>query len=266
MFPLFFILGLVVALSYLKINPFKPNQPTKNTFPETSATPFPTSYKIPILIYHYVEKVQDPKDTIRQKMDIQPVVFEKQLMTLKENGYETLFMKEVAEVLEGKKPSPEKPVALTFDDGYKDFYTDVLPLLKKYNMRATVYLIYSFLDKPNYLSKNDVQEILSSNLVEIGSHTMTHQNLTKTKEAQKEIEVSKKEIESLTSTPVVSFAYPFGAHDKKSEDFVKGAGYTNSVTVQEELVTAQSNPFILPRIRPGSRSGEDLLKFLSTHK
>lgn len=159
MMPIFFILGLLVTLSYLKVNPFKPYHLTTQTpFPSPSASALPTAYKIPVLLYHYDEKDK-----------VEPEIFEKQLMTFKENSFETLFMKEVSEIINGSKPSPNKPIALTFDHGYKDFYTGVFPLLKKYNTRATVYISNSLIDKPNYMSKNDAQEVTKSNLIEIGS-------------------------------------------------------------------------------------------------
>lgn len=263
--PLFFIIALLIFLAYMKVNPFKPNSTTANPSPSPTASqsPAPESYKIPILLYHYVEVVKDPKDTIRQKLDITPQVFEKQIMTLKENGYETLFMKEVSEIINNTKTSPNKPIAITFDDGYKDFYTDVFPLLKKYNIRATVYIIYSFLDKPNYMTKDEVKEILASNLVEIGSHTMTHPNLTKAKNAQAEVVDSKSSLEELTGSPVISFAYPYGSNDSKVIELVKSTGYKTSVTVKEGIATPDSNPLTLPRLRPGNRSGNDLLSFVS---
>ena len=152
---------------------------------KSTAIPSPTlvliddnhEYKIPILVYHYVEYVKDTKDTIRQSLNISPLIFEDQIKTLINNGYEIILVKDAADILDGKKEFREKMVAITFDDGYKDFYTDVFPILKKYHVKATVYIISGFIGLPNFMDEGQLREISQSTLVELGSHTVNHVNL-----------------------------------------------------------------------------------------
>lgn len=260
--------AVIIFLSYQKINPFKPTRPVPS--PSVSPTPISpsTSLRLPILLYHYVEVVKDLKDTTRQKLDIAPNVFDSQLSTLSENGYETVFVSDIGNYFDGKKNLPSKPIALTFDDGYKDFYTDVFPILKKHNAKATAYIIYNFLDKANYMTKGEVKEIAFSGLVEIASHTLSHTSLTgaKTEIIQKELVDSKNFLEELSGHKVFSFAYPYGHFNSQVETLVKDIGYLEAVTVVSGVNQLPKERFALKRLRPGSRSGKDLIQFLSTHQ
>lgn len=128
-------------------------------------------------MYHYVEYVKDVKDTIRKSMDINPYTFEQELKSLKSNGWRTYFVRDIPNILSGEIKIGSRSAVLTFDDGHEDFYTDVFPLLKKYQMKATIYVIYDFIGGKDFLTKEQLQEIAKSNLVEIGSHTLDHLSL-----------------------------------------------------------------------------------------
>lgn len=219
---------------------------------------------VPILVYHYVEYVRDPKDTIRKSLDIIPVTFEKQIQTLKGGGYNFITTAELGQYLDGKRQLPQRPIVLTFDDGYSDFYTDVFPVLKKYNVVATEYIISNNLDKPNYMTTDEVKEIAESGLVEIGAHTVHHRNLKSMPldEVKVEIEKSKEDLENTFGIKVVSFAYPYGGFNEKVAEFVRKAGFTNAVTTKGGYMVDQENRFTLFRIHPGAATGEGLLKEL----
>ncbi len=174
--------------------------------------PKDVAIKIPILMYHYVEYVTDERDTIRQSLNIEPHVFEQQLVTLKNAGYTFIWTSELEEIIKNKKLQDKKYVIITFDDGYKDFYTDAYPILKKHNVKAVNYVSYYFLDTPNYMDTTDIEEIVKSNLVEFGSHTLTHVDITtlSKKDALDNLIKSKKYLESKFGIEVKSFAYPYG--------------------------------------------------------
>jgi len=225
----------------------------------------PTSnIHVPILVYHYVEFVKDPKDSTRRSLDIIPPIFEMQLKTLKEAGYNFITASELGQYLDGKKQLPQRPVILTFDDGYQDFYTDVFPLLKKYNIAVTEYVISGFLDTPNYMTTEQVKEVAQSGLVEIGAHTVHHKNLPSLslEEARFEIEKSREELEKIFEMNIVSFAYPYGGFNDKLAELVKKAGFTSAVTTKGGTIINQENRYTLFRIHPGIAVGESLLREL----
>lgn len=230
-------------------------------------TELPT-VRVPILMYHYVEYIRDPNDKTRQSLNTLPIVLDEQVKTLKQAGYTFMTAGELSDVLLGKKILPQKPIVLTFDDGYRDFYIDAYPILKKYNAKATQYVIAGFLDHPNHMFTSDLIRISKDGLVEIGAHTVTHVWLKDAllTDVSYQVTESKKILEKRTGKEVVSFAYPFGAFDKQATEVVKDAGFTNGVSTVPGISQSFFNRYFLYRLRPGIRTGEELLTWLSqTH-
>lgn len=219
---------------------------------------------IPILLYHYVEYVKDEGDTIRKSLNIIPAVFDEEVKTLKNAGYTFLTPKDLADILDEKMGLPQRPVILTFDDGYRDFYTDVFPILKKYNVKAVAYIVPNFLNKPNNMDLWQLKEIVKSGLVEIGAHTMDHTYLAglPLKRVKYEVEMSKNYLEKNLNVLVVSFAYPYGAFDNQAIDVVRNAGFKTAITTINGTLITDTNRFFLYRIRPGGRVGESLIKLV----
>lgn len=222
------------------------------------------SFKVPILLYHYVEYVKDKGDTIRKSLSILPYTFDLELQTLKDANFSFITLSDLADALDDKKVLPEKSVILTFDDGYRDFYTDVFPILKKHQAKAVAFIVPNFLGLPNNLTTWQLKEIVASGLVEIGAHTMDHSYLTglPLKRVQYEVEESKKYLEKNFNISVNSFAYPYGAFDNSTIDVVRRAGFRSAVTTIPGIFTLDINRFFLYRIRPGGRVGASLVNLI----
>ncbi len=222
------------------------------------------SISVPVLIYHYVEYVQDEKDTIRKSLNIIPYIFIKQIETLKNAGYTFVTMSELIDMFDGKKELPQKLIAITFDDGYRDFYTDVFPILKKYNVKVTAYIVSGFLDRLNYLFTPHLKEIVKSGLVEIGAHTVHHYSLRglNFEVAKYEIEESKKELETILGNPIVSFAYPDGSFDEQAIQLVENAGFKSAVTTMHGFEINRKNKYSIFRLHPGGKTENYLLNFI----
>lgn len=220
--------------------------------------------RVPILLYHYVEYVQDKRDTIRQSLNIPPNIFDQQVMTLKNAGYTFMTAKELGEVLDGKMPLPANPVLLTFDDGHWDFDTDILPILKKYQAKATQYVIPGFTGGSDFMTQEQVQDVVNSGLVDIGAHTVHHIPLKGKllQVVQYEIDQSKVMLEQTYHIHVVSFAYPNGAFDAQAAQVAKDAGFSTAVSTLPGIEQNQENRFYLYRLRPGYRTGASLLSYL----
>ena len=157
--------------------------------------------EIPVLMYHRLinNKGEIGKNTIYLNVD----EFEKQLKYLKDNNYITITFKDLYKIPKEERKN-KKYIILTFDDGYKDNYNLLFPLLKKYNMKAVIYMVsdekYNIWDveasgekRFDLMSKNEMLEMYKSGLVEFGGHTLHHPKLdTLTEEEQKyEIEENK---------------------------------------------------------------------------
>ena len=213
---------------------------------------------LPILTYHYIESAQWA--TKRSAALItSPVIFEKQLLALQERNYRTIFVSDIP----GRFASSlhaSSAIVLTFDDGYEDFFVNVLPLLKKYQMKATLYVVPGFIDTQGYLTQEELKKIIASGLVEIGTHTLHHKNLTRlsTEVAKMEITGSKAALERDFGVTATSFAYPFGNHTQQIEAIVQEAGFTTAVSTDRGWGQSPQALLTLKRI-PG-------LAFVGTRK
>lgn len=234
----------------------------KELLQEMIASKSATVAKIPIIMYHYIEYA-DKNDPGRVKLSVPPSLFEAQLQAIKRDNFQTMFAREVPDLIVGRLSVP-RPIVLTFDDGYADFYYYAFPLLKKYNMKATMYIVESFIGRKDYMSAAQIKEIIASGMVELGGHTLDHADLSSVKNvlAWKEIYDSKILLERQFGVSVPSFAYPYGGFSKDTVDLVRKAGYTNAVSVIPGIYQSDTNLYFLFRIRPGYINTSNFAKSL----
>jgi len=178
---------------------------------EMIASKSATSVKLPIIMYHYIEYA-DPNDPGRVKLSVSPSIFEAQLKAIQKAGYQTVFSRDIPNLI-SHSSLVKMPIVLTFDDGYEDFYYQAFPILKKYQMRVTMYIVNNFIGRKGYMNESEIKEILTSGLIELGAHTLDHAYLKGLKDdlAWKEIYDSKILLEQRFGVSVSSFAYPYGA-------------------------------------------------------
>ena len=163
----------------------------------------PEGYKVPVFMYHGVTDYTWGS----AELFVSPSVLEEQLRYLVENGYDPIWFEDLREV-----EKYDKPVILTFDDGYQDNYTDLFPLLQKYNVKATIFVITGWLGGEKYLTPEQVTEMSQSGLVSVPRHTWSHQDRdTLPAEAQREqMSQSKLAILRLTGKEPAVLCYPRG--------------------------------------------------------
>lgn len=270
LFPLFFLSLLILVFTIiLQASNFSKPIPDVAEMPEDvkesiKNTKPQKSFRVPIFMYHYVEYVKDEGDTIRKSLNILPVTFEQEVKTLKDAGFNFITTADLAKALDDKKVLSKRSVILTFDDGYRDFYTDVFPILKKYQAKAVVYVVPNFLNKQNNLTVSMMSELAKSGLVEIGAHTMDHMYLSGLPQSEiiYQVEGSKRYLEKSLGIKVTSFAYPYGAFDNATIDVVKKAGFKTAVTTIDGVFAQDLNRFFLYRIRPGGKVGQALLDLI----
>ena len=233
--------------------------PTATPAPTATAGPAPTptlppggqTDLVPILMYHYVRPDPGKNDPVGEDLSVSPGNFQAQMAWLARNGYHTMTVGELNRVRRHEIGLPTKPIALTFDDGYRDFYTAAYPVLKQYGFKATLFVITGFLGQPQYVTWDMVTEMDRSGLIEMGAHTVTHRDLPSLSAAaaRNEIFDSKQTLETRLGHPVVSFNYPSGRYDDAVVALVKQAGYQIAVTTQGGWARATENALLLPRVR-----------------
>lgn len=241
------------------------------TPPPATATPAPTPKPgtvtvVPILMYHYIRELPpNTPDQLGYGLSIPPKLFEQQLQYLAGAGYTSVSMDNVAAHITKGTALPAKPVVLSFDDGYADFYTAAWPLLKKYKLSATVYLVVDFLDKPGYMSWPQAQELRDAG-VEIGAHTLDHIDLAiqPLPSAKHQITDSGTILRQRLNAPVTTFAYPSGQYNANTVKIVGESGFSSAVTTAFGSRHTAKNLLTLARVRvQGGVSMPNYIKNLS---
>lgn len=197
-------------------------------------------YEIPILMYH--QFVKNKSDGGKIRIFVTEKQFELHLKILKFLGYKTITFKELNKI--GLQNRFEKKyIILTVDDGYEDNYKILFPLLKKYNMKAVIFLVSGLKNNRwtiescgekefRLLNDTEVKEMLESGLIEFGGHTLTHLSFNKASddEARYEIKEDKKITEERLKEKSITFAYPFGHRKESTKQIVKDNGYLFAVS------------------------------------
>lgn len=222
--------------------------------------------RVPILMYHYIRVNPNPVDRIGAGLSVAPDLFARQLAYLADAGYTPVSLDEVYAAWTGIRPLPPKPVVLTFDDGYRDFFTAAYPLLKARGLKATVYVIVDFLDRPAYLTWDMLSTLVAEGLVTVGSHTLTHVDLSTAPpdRARREIFESKQRLEGRLGVTVNDFSYPSGRYSPAVVSLVEAAGYRTAATTRPGNTLRLEERLTLPRVRVDGREG--LAEFISKLK
>lgn len=217
-------------------------------------------------MYHSIsEHIKKEK---HNKWRVKPQDFEKQMRWFYKNNWTSFTISQLVEL----KEIPQKSFVITFDDGYEDNYLNAFPILQKYNFKATIYLVPN--QKTNHweekntsvlsnlLNEKQILEMQNSGLIEFGSHTLSHVNLSTITDEQllNELKQSKKEVENITKKECKAFAYPYGKFDEKIVQFVKDAGYKNATIVKRGLYSFNDDSFMIKRV--GILGTESFIDFL----
>ena len=193
--------------------------------------------KIPVLAYHKID-LPTPDVKIRGAFTA-PQKFDRQIAYLKRKGFEFYTASEIIKFYLERGEFPQKGISVTFDDGWKDNYTNAFPILKKYGAKATVFLVPAFIGKTTdavtadgegpreHLSEKDILEMSKAG-IEFASHSFSHKLFDRTPDEEIEFEVteSKKFIENLTQKECSTFAYPAGFFTDFAREAIEKAGYT----------------------------------------
>jgi len=229
---------------------------------------------IPILMYH---SVSDNAQTVAHpyfQTTTTPNTFRRHMAFLHENGYTVLPLKDaVGRLLHGQLFDGTS-VVLTFDDGFKDFYTEAFPVLREYGYPCTVFLATAFVDDQRMkfkgrscLSWKEVRQ-LHSRGVTFGAHTVNHPELVTLAPAElrAELELSRRKIESELGEHAESFAYPFAFPEGETQFIaslkkeLQATGYLYGVTTKIGISSGNEDPLFLKRIPVGEGDDLELLK------
>jgi peptidoglycan/xylan/chitin deacetylase (PgdA/CDA1 family) len=250
--------------------------PTSTPLPSPAATPAPQleltpdgtarTAKVPILMYHYISTPPAGADVYRVDLSTPPDLFAAQLDRLLAEGYTAISLYQLLANLTQGAPLPEKPVVLTFDDGYRDNYENAFPLLRARGLTATFFVVTDFVDedRPDYLSWDMAREMLAAGM-SIESHGRNHftlagqdddylvwQALGSLETLQYELGVRPRFV-----------SYPAGDYDQRTIAIFQSANYWAGVTTEQGTQQSSEHPFELERIRMrNTTTPDDMLRYM----
>ncbi|MGF1492344.1 MAG: polysaccharide deacetylase family protein [Microcoleaceae cyanobacterium] len=207
---------------------------------QLNVSPWPTIHdrarlaKVPVMMYHDIL----PKKIVSFDLTIKE--FNRHLELIKENGLTPISLDQLVEHLRTGSALPEKPIVLTFDDGYIGHYEVVYPLLKKYNYPAAFSIYTDKIDGKivgrSTLTWEQIQEMAADPLITIVSHGVTHpKSLTELSDYQLKQEIfrSKEILYNRLGVPIRYFTYPEGYYDERVSAWLKAAGYQAALTMEK---------------------------------
>jgi peptidoglycan/xylan/chitin deacetylase (PgdA/CDA1 family) len=220
---------------------------------------------VPILMYHYVSTPPPDADQYRVNLSVEPAMFRQHLQYLKDNGYTTISLYEFDAALMYGTPLPEKPVILTFDDGYIDHYITVFPLLKEFGMTATFFIITDTADhnSANYMTWGQINEMAAAGM-SIESHTKTHSELRGRSYDFLVYEIlgSLESISAHVNSKAQMFCFPVGHYDDDALAVLASTDVLRAVTTEFGAWHTSDNRLEVPRVRMSNDTGVNALASL----
>lgn len=214
---------------------------------------------IPILMYHSISSTACAGF---KPCTVSPEVFDTHLSYLKQHHYTSITVTQLSKAMgRGGIGLPPRPVVVTFDDGYADFYTAALPILQYYGYTATLYVATGYIGSTSrwlqypeersrpMLTKNQLREISACG-IECGAHTHTHPalDMVSLPTARDEIVRSKDVLEECIGQYVSSFAYPYGYCTPRLQEMVQICGFTSACAIRRAMSSLHDNPYALARL------------------
>jgi len=196
--------------------------PTETLTPSPSATPKPTvtptpvlSFQgpgkviCPILLYHHIKVVPAPVPVAAEGTYVSPENFRAQMKAIKDWGYTPIPISLLIKAINFGAMLPDRPVVITFDDGDSTVYTVAFPIMKEYGFVGVNYIVGTYMGAEGFMNADQLKETIAAGW-EVGSHTMTHANLTESPNVDWEIAQSKANLEAALGVKVETFSFPFG--------------------------------------------------------
>jgi peptidoglycan/xylan/chitin deacetylase (PgdA/CDA1 family) len=219
----------------------------------TLPDPLPTrTVRVPILMYHRIAESPPSLPEVTRRLSVDPAMFAREMTWLKLHGRHTITQRQLFDALMLGSPLPARPVLITFDDGYRGVYTHAEPVLARLGLHATAYVITSRISgpDPSFLTWRQLEKLEGVG-VEIGSHTISHADLTTLSDAQALAELvgARRALEQHLGHPVQWLSYPGGSENAHVVALSRRAGYVLAVTTQPGSLQHADQPLELRRYR-----------------
>jgi peptidoglycan/xylan/chitin deacetylase (PgdA/CDA1 family) len=210
-----------------------PNLDFTIKFNPTPTDNYSSTVKVPILMYHYISRPPADADIYRNDLSVSPENFRKQMLYLVEEGYSTIDLYDLSMTITNKGSLPDKPIILTFDDGYIDNYQNAFQILQEFDLKGTFFVATGFVDagNPNYMDWTMIEEMSAAGM-RFEPHSKTHLDLREKERAVLLYEIlgSQETIAAHTGYMPRYFAYPGGRYDASLIDILSELDFWGAVT------------------------------------
>lgn len=207
---------------------------------------------VPILMYHYVSVPPPDADVYRLDLSVTPDDFDQQMAWLSENGFTTITFYDFVEFMAQGAPLPDKPVILTFDDGYLDNYQNAFPILEKYGQVGTFFVLTGppQVNNPDYMSWDMLREMAAAGQnIEVHSYDhLSFENQPRDWLAT-QLVTSQDLIEQNLGYRPRFVAYPGGDYDDNAIAAVHEFGFWMAVTTEYGWLHSTGQEYVLKRVR-----------------
>ncbi|MEP7285332.1 MAG: polysaccharide deacetylase family protein [Chloroflexota bacterium] len=220
--------------------------------PKTSSSTLLRRVRVPILMYHYISVPPPDADKYRLDLSVTPDNFRRQMQWLKEHGYRTISPDDFMAAVERGKKLPDRPVLVTFDDGYIDAYTNAFPILRSVGFKGTFFIVTDWLDenKQGYLNWTQAKE-MSQWGMSIENHSRRHEDMRKRDHDWLIYEILGpiESIEAHIGVRPLFFCYPAGQFDLNVVRELRAAGIEAAFTTNDGTYGYSDDMLRLPRVR-----------------
>jgi len=225
--------------------------------PTFTASPIPTAtwvhqgpntVIVPIILYHWIAVSPSDGPNYTSPYYVKPEVFEEEMKLLHDWSYTTITTELLIKAITEGADLPERPLIISFDDGHLNNYTTAFPIMKKYGFTGVLYIVANYMGADQYMNADQIKEMAAAGW-EVGSHTMSHMDLTSLEPERQRHEIvdSREVLQTKLGVPILTFSYPFGRSDNGIIDYTHFAGYLAAMSLGFTDDQGTSNLFTLQR-------------------
>lgn len=218
--------------------------PTQSPTPITEISSTNEGYclNVPVIYYHHIQPLAEARAKDQKSLTVDNKTFDSQMAYLTSKGYSSLSADQLVIALITKSKLPVKPIVITVDDGYADFYTYAYPTFKKYHLVANLAIPAGLLDKSGHMNWDQLNQLVESKIIFVYNHTWSHVNLTSLspEKVQDEVFRGKEQLQKHSGKFSNVFFYPYGATNKDVISVLSKNGYQAGFTTDPGFIQCDS--------------------------
>ncbi len=221
--------------------------------------------EVPILCYHNIKDFSASAGEMTKTYSVKPTNFAEQMKALADAGYHSILPDQLYDYLVYNKALPSKPVMISFDDTRGEQYSIGAAEMKKYNFKGVFFVMTVSINRPNYLSKEEIKELSDSGNT-VAAHTWDHHMVTKYagEDWNTQLVKPKAKLEEIIGKPIPYFAYPFGLWNKEAIPEIKKTGYKMAFILSTKRDSIDPLYTVRRMIVSGNWSTERMMKAMET--